>query len=209
MSVHDTQQRLAHPHPTDERRDRPHPEPRWDQLAAHLTGHVVLPDDPGYDALVGSFNLTQHPHPAAVVQAADADDVVAAVRFAGRHGIEIAPQATGHGATDALDGALLIHTGLLQELQIHAEGWARIGAGVRWQQVLEAAAPLDLMGLAGSSPTVGVVGYVTGGGLSPRGPRLRFRRGPRARPRPRDRRRGAAPGDPRARAGPVLGRARR
>lgn len=53
-------------------------------------------------------------------------------------------------------------TGTLQSY-----GWARVGAGVRWQQVLDAAAPHGLAGLAGSAPHVGVVGYTTGGGVGP------------------------------------------
>ncbi|MDM4722178.1 FAD-binding protein [Micromonospora sp. WMMA1363] len=36
---------------------------------------------------------------------------------------------------------------------------ARVGAGVRWQQVVEATAPHGLAPLNGSSATVGVVGY--------------------------------------------------
>ena len=47
------------------------------------------------------------------------------------------------------------------------DGWARVGAGVRWQQVLDTAAPYGLAGLAGSAPGVGVVGYTTGGGIGP------------------------------------------
>ncbi|WP_344820679.1 FAD-binding oxidoreductase, partial [Actinoplanes cyaneus] len=43
---------------------------------------------------------------------------------------------------------------------------ARVGAGVRWQQVVDAAAQHGLAPLVGSSPLVGVVGYTLGGGLS-------------------------------------------
>src|SRR5262249_44806511 len=44
--------------------------------------------------------------------------------------------------------------------------WPRGEAGVRWLEVVEAAAGHGLAGLAGSSPDVGVVGYTLGGGLS-------------------------------------------
>ena len=44
---------------------------------------------------------------------------------------------------------------------------ATVGAGARWQQVIEAAAPHGLAPLNGSSPTVGVVGYTLGGGAGP------------------------------------------
>ena len=41
---------------------------------------------------------------------------------------------------------------------------AEIGAGVRWQELLDAAQEHDLAGLAGSASPVGVVGYALGGG---------------------------------------------
>jgi FAD/FMN-containing dehydrogenase len=42
---------------------------------------------------------------------------------------------------------------------------ARIQAGVKWHQVMEAAADFGLAGLCGSSSDVGVIGYALGGGL--------------------------------------------
>ena len=62
---------------------------------------------------------------------------------------------------------LLVHTGRLDECVVHPDGWARTGAGVRWQQVIDAAAVHGLAPLNGSAPGVGVVGYTTGGGLGP------------------------------------------
>lgn len=44
---------------------------------------------------------------------------------------------------------------------------ARVGAGVKWQTVLDAAAPHGLAPLCGSAPGVGVVGYLSGGGIGP------------------------------------------
>src|SRR3954447_12354550 len=43
---------------------------------------------------------------------------------------------------------------------------ARVAAGALWIEVTQPASPLGLAPLAGSSPDVGVVGYVLGGGLS-------------------------------------------
>jgi FAD/FMN-containing dehydrogenase len=55
----------------------------------------------------------------------------------------------------------------LDECVVHPEGWARVGAGVKWLRVVEAAAPHGLAPLSGSITDVGVVGYTTGGGLGP------------------------------------------
>ncbi len=41
------------------------------------------------------------------------------------------------------------------------------GAGLVWQDVVDAAAPHGLSPLTGSSTTVGVAGFLTGGGIGP------------------------------------------
>ncbi|MGH3360914.1 MAG: FAD-binding oxidoreductase, partial [Nocardioides sp.] len=96
-----------------------------------------------------------------------AQDVVEAVRFAARHGMRVTPQATGHGPMAELVTELLVTTAGLDECVVHPEGWARVGAGVKWLRVVEAAAPHGLAPLSGSITDVGVEGYTTGGGLGP------------------------------------------
>jgi FAD/FMN-containing dehydrogenase len=128
---------------------------------------LALPGDDRYARLTMPFNTAVTTTPAAVAEASGAEDVAEAVRFAAAAGLPVAVQGTGHGIADTLDGALLVHTGGLDECIVHPDGWARVGAGVRWQQVLDAAAPYGLAGLAGSAPGVGVVGYTTGGGIGP------------------------------------------
>ncbi|MEU4692695.1 FAD-binding oxidoreductase [Actinoplanes sp. NPDC023714] len=140
-----------------------------DSLRRRLTGELVEPGDPRYAELTAGFNAAVTATPAAVVEARDPHDVVEAVTFAAASRLPVAVQATGHGLADTLDGALLISTRRLDECVVHPDGWARVGAGVRWQQVLEAAAPHGLAPLSGSAPGVGVVGYTTGGGLGPVG----------------------------------------
>jgi hypothetical protein len=138
--------------------------PTLDPLARRVP--LSRPGEATYTRLATPWNLAVVTSPAGVVEARGEQDVVEAVRFAGSAGLPVAVQATGHGIAGTLDGALLVHTGRLDECVVHPDGWARVGAGVRWQQVLDAAAPYGLAGLAGSAPNVGVVGYTTGGGLS-------------------------------------------
>ncbi|MGY1607606.1 MULTISPECIES: FAD-binding oxidoreductase [unclassified Geodermatophilus] len=138
-----------------------------DALRDRLTGSVHAAGEPGYDALVSPWNLAVPMRPAAVVDARTAEDVAAAVRFAGEHGLTAGVQATGHGAESSLAGHLLVVTRGLDECTVHPEGWARVGAGVKWARLVEAAAPHGLAGLNGSTTDVGIVGYTTGGGVGP------------------------------------------
>ncbi|MFC9790157.1 FAD-binding oxidoreductase [Rhodococcus sp. NPDC127528] len=136
-------------------------------LRAELSGVVALPGEPGYE-LAAPWNLAVPVAPRAVVVAANGDDVAATVRFAGRRGLRVAVQRTGHGAVTVGGDALLVHTGLLDECRVDADArTAWVGAGAIWQDVLDAAAPHGLAPLTGSSATVGVAGFLTGAGIGP------------------------------------------
>ena len=137
------------------------------ELQIRLTGQLVLPSDPEYPTLAQPWNVAVPSAPVAIVRAHTATDVAAALQFATRHDLLVDVRATGHGAVPTGAPTLLVHTGALDEVTVHPQGWARVGAGVRWQQVLDAAAPLGLAPLCGSAPHVGVVGYLTGGGVGP------------------------------------------
>ena len=148
------------------RPDSPPVEP-FAALDARTDGTLAVEGDDAYAALVSPWNLAVDVRPAAVLAARTAQDVVEAVRFAREHGLLVTPQATGHGPIASLVGELLVSTRGLDECVVHPQGWARVGAGVKWLRVVEAAAPYGLAPLSGSITDVGVVGYTTGGGLGP------------------------------------------
>jgi FAD/FMN-containing dehydrogenase len=78
----------------------------------------------------------------------------------------VAIQATGHGVARAVDGDMLIVTKELDEVTVDDDAWtARIGAGVTWGPVLEAAQDVGLAPLLGSTTGVGAIGYTLGGGM--------------------------------------------
>ncbi|SDP13272.1 FAD/FMN-containing dehydrogenase [Arthrobacter sp. ok909] len=135
-------------------------------LQLRVRGLVYLPGDSAYDQEAAAFNLATRHTPDLVLAAADADDVAAAVHWAAERGMSISVQATGHGAANAITDGLLVSTRRLLDLDIDPEErTARVGAGIRWREVVAAAAPYGLMGLHGSATDVGVVGYTVGGGL--------------------------------------------
>src|SRR5690349_13970031 len=106
---------------------------------------VHLPGTDGYARLTATSNLTRRVSPLAVVEAAGPADVSATLRIAAAFGVQVGVQSTGHGATEEMRDAILVHTAGLDELTIHPEErWARVGAGVRWERVLDAAAPHGL-----------------------------------------------------------------
>ncbi|WP_213816035.1 FAD-binding oxidoreductase [Glaciihabitans sp. dw_435] len=136
-------------------------------LRSRVSGPVLTPTDEGFTDEVFSWNTSVVNTPDVVVGAAAASDVLEAVFFARDNGLSVAVQSTGHGGV-AVTGGLLITTSRLNIVAIDAgTRIATIGAGVRWGQVVAAAAEHGLAPIAGSSATVGVVGYLLGGGLGP------------------------------------------
>jgi FAD/FMN-containing dehydrogenase len=130
---------------------------------------VHLPGDAGFDMASSPWNLQVQHHPAAVAYPASPSEVADVLRAARRAGLQVAPQGTGHGAAP-LDGHLgasvLLHTAGLNEMSIDVERRrARVGAGVLWGDLVEAAGEHGLIGLHPSAPDVGVVGYSISGGI--------------------------------------------
>src|SRR3954463_11482765 len=137
-------------------------------LTEALNGAVVLPDDPRYDEARSSFNVLVDQRPAAVAFPSDARDVAAAVAYAQRAGLQVAPQATGHNQAPLgdMEELLLLNVSRLQEVRVDpAARSVRVGAGVKWDRVAPRLSAHGLAGLHGSSPDVGVAGYSLGGGL--------------------------------------------
>ncbi|MUL81197.1 FAD-dependent oxidoreductase [Mycobacterium sp. CBMA247] len=136
-------------------------------LRSAVRGRVLLIGDAGFDAARTPWNLAVDQSVRAVVDIVDAEDAAALIRFARNVGVPIAVQPNGHGASNALDGAILARTAALNETHVDtAAGTARVGPGVSWAQVQALASPAGLTGVAGSAPIVGITGYTLGGGLS-------------------------------------------
>jgi len=136
-------------------------------LRTLLRGRILLPRDAPFEQARRPWNLDIDQFVPAVVEAADADDVAALVRFARARGLKVSAQPSGHGATGDLDGAILLRTRLLDEVSVDPVArTGRVGAGVHWGRLQQAASEHGLTGLPGSSPVVSVTGYTLGGGLS-------------------------------------------
>ncbi|GAA1667247.1 FAD-binding oxidoreductase [Kribbella yunnanensis] len=138
-----------------------------EELREVLTGRLVTAADPAWGQVRPAWNLTVDQQPLAVVEAAGPSDVEHTVAFAAAHGLKVAAQAGGHGATRALDNTIVVRTNALDDVWVDSHAQiARVGAGVRWGTLQTALDGTGLTGLPGSNGDISVVGYCTGGGLS-------------------------------------------
>ncbi len=129
---------------------------------------MLTPNHAGYADEVTGFNLAANATPDFVVAARSTSDIADAVRFARANNHRVHVQGTGHGGPFPIRGGVLVSTKRLDSVRVDADTRiATVGAGARWASVIAAAAKHGLAPITGSSTTVGVVGYLLGGGFGP------------------------------------------
>jgi hypothetical protein len=130
---------------------------------------IALPGDKAYEIATSVFNLAAPPRPVAAMTARTLDQIRAAIRYAKTRNLGVRTHATGHGSAGVrpMDQAVLIRTQLDGGVELDvARRLARVPAGSRWAEVIDAAARHELAAAHGSSPLTGVVGYLLRGGVS-------------------------------------------
>lgn len=137
-------------------------------LRALMSGKVVQPGDDGYDDARRLWNAQIDRRPAVVAQCVSAQDVVAAVRFAVEHGLEIAVRGGAHGVSGkaCVDDGLMVNLSGLNSVTVDPEARrARAGGGALLGDVLSAAQEHGLAYPVGTVAHTGVGGLTLGGGM--------------------------------------------
>ncbi len=169
--MHTIDELLALPGSHKEERMNPEAMIRMPDAAALrrlIGGTVIGPEDEGYDAERGVFNVTVDQRPAMIAVPNTAEEVAAVIRFAAENELRVAPQRTGHNAEPLgpLDRSILLKTTRLDRVEIDTHSrCARVGSGARWEDVVPKASRLGFAALHGSTPDVSVAGYSLGGGM--------------------------------------------
>jgi FAD/FMN-containing dehydrogenase len=137
-------------------------------LRKRVRGAVIEPGGEGWDDATRAFNLSFTQEPALVALPEDEVDVVAIVEYARDHGLQVAPQRTGHNAEPLgeMGDLILLRTDRMRGVEIDVERRiARVRSGSKWEDVVPRASDLGLAALHGSTPDVSVTGYSLGGGV--------------------------------------------
>ncbi|HKE75577.1 MAG TPA: FAD-binding oxidoreductase [Acidimicrobiales bacterium] len=138
------------------------------QLDGAVRGRIIRPGDADYDEARAVHNGMHDRRPAAVVQARDAADVVAAVAAAREAGIDIAVRGGGHSVPGfgTVDDGLVIDMSGLHDVHVDpANSRARVGGGATWGDVDHATHAFGLATTGGIISTTGVAGLTLGGGI--------------------------------------------
>jgi FAD/FMN-containing dehydrogenase len=140
----------------------------FEPLRAAVRGALCLPGEPGYEQARTIWNAMIDRHPAAIVRAAGAADVVQAVNFARENKLLLAVRGGGHNiAGNAVcDGGLMIDLTPMKSVRIDPVArTARVEPGVTLGEFDREAQAFGLATPVGINSTTGVAGLTLGGGF--------------------------------------------
>ena len=144
------------------------PAPALDDLRARISGAVIEPQDPDFDAVRTVMMGGTDPRPAVVVRPADDADVAAAIAFARQSGLPIAVRSGGHSgaAYGSVDGGLVVDVRSLRAVDVDpADRTVWVGAGLTAGELTAATAAHGLAVGFGDTASVGISGITLGGGV--------------------------------------------
>lgn len=136
-----------------------------------LRGQVIRRLDPNYEAWRQSlvWHTSKPPrYPDLIVQARSEEDVIAAVRYAAARKLKVAVRSGGHNplGPSLRDGGMCLDLSALTDIQVDApRRIASIQGGVRSLQLIQALAEHGLCFPTPHCATVGMGGFLMGGGL--------------------------------------------
>jgi FAD/FMN-containing dehydrogenase len=108
---------------------------------AKLTGEVVVPGDPGYEAVRIGWNRLYSRYPETIVFCADAQDVINAVEWARTEGIALRARSGRHclEGWSSLDGGLVIDVSRMKSVEIDETArTVRVGTGLVQKEAVAA-----------------------------------------------------------------------
>src|SRR5881398_1972554 len=141
---------------------------RLDELRATFTGTLLEPSDPGYDEARRVHNAIIDRRPVLIAQCRNTADIVDAVHFARKEGLEVCVRGGGHNVAGraVVDGALMIDLSPMRGIHVDRDAQkARAQGGVLWRELNRETAAHGLAVTGGAVSTTGIAGLTLGGGL--------------------------------------------
>lgn len=141
---------------------------KLEALRATLRGSLLMPADDGYDVSRTLWNGTIDRHPAAIVRAAGAGDVMQAVNFARDNKLLLAVRGGGHNIAGkaACDGGLMLDLSAMKSVRVDpAAKRARVEPGALLGDFDRETQAFGLSTPTGINSTTGMSGLTLGGGF--------------------------------------------
>lgn len=138
------------------------------ELRTNLRGPLITPSDPEYEGVRKLYNGMIDKKPAMIARCRDVADVISAVKFAHRHGLDVAIRGGGHngGGLGSVDKGLVVDLSLMRGVRIDpVSATAQVEGGCVQGDFDHAAHAFGLATPSGFISTTGVGGLTLGGGI--------------------------------------------
>jgi FAD binding domain/Berberine and berberine like len=140
-------------------------------LQRQLSGTVLLPGNSAYQSAVEIDNGRVQLKPRFIVQANSTQDVVLTLRYAEEHKLRLTTKGGGHSATgySLNSGGIVLDLSIMTRIQLDvASRVVKVQMGARWHDVYVYLinSGTGLIPIGGGCPTVGIPGFMQGGGYS-------------------------------------------
>jgi len=147
------------------------PQKLINELSRQLSGYTLQPGDGGYLPATQIDNGRVQRRPGLIVVPTVVKDLVVALHWVQKNELLVTVKGGGHGAT----GYCLNHDGVVLDLKYlnairfdRKKGTVTVQTGARWMEVYQymESTKTGLIPIGGGCPTVGVPGFMLGGGYS-------------------------------------------
>ncbi|MFN0108137.1 MAG: FAD-binding oxidoreductase [Blastocatellia bacterium] len=142
-----------------------------DDLQREISGYVLRPNDAQYQQATEIDNGRVQLRPSLIVVANAAQDVAATLKFAQQHGQKLTIKGGGHSAAGYClnTGGVVLDMSLMNSISLDKKRQTvKVQMGARWHDVYVFLmnSGTGLIPIGGGCPTVGIPGFMQGGGYS-------------------------------------------
>lgn len=139
----------------------------FDDLAALLTGQLILPDDAAYESVRQLWNGRVKTRPAAIARCLTVEDVIHTVRWTREHGLPLSVRGAGHEifGRSLRENGIVIDLSQMKTITVDPVArTAQVQSGVTAGELIGAAEKYGLATTTGTVSSVGMTGLTLGGG---------------------------------------------
>lgn len=148
-----------------------HRQELMNELQRELSGYVLQAGEEGYQQAIEIDNGRIQSHPTFVIMANAVKDVSVALRFAQKNGLRMTVKGGGHSANgySLNTGGVVLDLNLMNAISLNEKKRSvTVQMGARWRDVYVflMQSGTGLIPIGGGCPTVGIPGFMQGGGYS-------------------------------------------
>ncbi len=132
------------------------------------TGEILTPESDPYLKTAALFNKRVQSYPSLIIRPRNTKEAALVVKWSWENNIAIRLRGGGHSAQGYSSwNGVQLDTRLMNSIELNTkQKYMRLGAGTLWRDVYETLDGTGLAAVGGLYPSVGVAGFILGGGFN-------------------------------------------